>query len=99
MTDFTTKAALHIVPVTEIVIFHAQITTSGAELVNHLWKLSKSHLLHLSGENMMQFLSARAVFINLRNIAHNEANKSDIGKVNIKSFVRNLWTCDCLRCQ
>ena len=51
--------------------------TSGAEPVNHLWESSKSRAQYLSGENIMPFLSARSVFINLRTISRKKKNKSD----------------------
>ena len=42
--------------------------TSVAESLINQWNFSKPHVRYLSEDNMMAFLSVRAVFINLRNI-------------------------------
>ncbi len=40
--------------------------TSGAESINQLWTFSKSHLRFLRPENVVPFLTARSIFLNIR---------------------------------
>ncbi len=52
--------------------------TSGDESINQLWKFSKSHLHFLQPENLMLFLIARSVFLNVRCEVRRSTKKQDI---------------------
>jgi len=72
--------------------------TSGAEAINHVWNFSKSHLRFLRPDNMMPFLAARAVFVNIRASIREFNGKTDINAKQFRYFVRNKWPCTCKRC-
>jgi len=73
--------------------------TSGAEAVNHLWNFSKAHLRFLRPDNMMPFLAARAVFLNVRASIREARGRSDISSNDFRKYVQEKWACTCSRCQ
>ena len=72
--------------------------TSGAESVNQLWTFSNTYMRLLSPDNVMPFLAARAIFINVTACIRDSAGKSDITTKQFRDFVRNKWSCTCDRC-
>ena len=76
----------------------ANHATSAAESINHLWSFSKSHLRFLHPENLMPFIAARAVFINVRSNLRQELRKSEISVSSFIACVRQKWKCSCRRC-
>lgn len=72
--------------------------SSGAESINHLWNFSKSHLRFLRPDNVMPFLAARAVFVNVRAELRKQEGKSDINARDFRNFVQRNWECTCFRC-
>ena len=54
--------------------------SSSVESINHLWSLSKSHLRYLHSDNLMPFLTARAVFLNVRARCGEHVKKMDVDK-------------------
>jgi len=76
----------------------ADHATSGAEAMNHVWNFSKSHLRFLRADNMMPFLAARAVFVNIRAAIREFSGKADINAKQFRHFVRDKWDCTCSRC-
>ena len=73
-------------------------SSSSAEAINHLWNFSKSHLRFLKAENLMPFLAARAVFINVRTILREVDKKKEFKAKRFREFVQGLWQCTCYRC-
>ena len=72
--------------------------TSSAESINQLWTFSKSHLRFLGPENLMPFLTARSIFMNVRAYVREETGKSDITTKMLLKFFREKWNCTCARC-
>lgn len=52
--------------------------TSSVEAINQLWTFSKSHMRFLRPENLMPFLAARSVFLNVRSSVREATCKTDI---------------------
>ena len=77
----------------------AEHATSGAESINALWTFSKSHLRFLRPENLMPFIAARSVLLNLRCAVREAYRKSDIATQMILKFVSEKWDCTCARCE
>ncbi len=71
---------------------------SGAEAINHLWSFSKSHLSFLRPENVMPFLTARSVFIDLRAIVRRKEGNADVNAKMFRSTIREMWNCECINC-
>ena len=76
----------------------ADHATSGAESLNHLWVFSKSHLRFLHPDNVMPFLAARAVFLNVRSALRQSTGKTEINPKMFRDFVRKKYLCSCYRC-
>ena len=76
----------------------ADHAASGAESLNHLWNFSKSHLRFLRPDNLMPFLTARAVFLNVRTSILERTGKSDINLKQFREFRRIDRRCTCARC-
>ena len=72
--------------------------TSGAESINQLWTFSKSDLRFLQPSNLMPFIAARAVFLNVRSSVREMSRKCDICAQMALKFVREKWQCICPRC-
>ena len=73
--------------------------TSGAESINALCTFSMSHLRFLLPENLMQFIAARSVFLNVRCAVREAYRKRDITTQMILKFVTEKWDCTCARCE
>lgn len=71
--------------------------TSGAESINQLWTFSKSHLRFLRPENLMPFLTARSIFLNVRSRVRENTGKTDINTKMILDYVHKQWKCSCAR--
>jgi len=74
--------------------------SSGAESVNNLFSFSGSHIRFLRGANLVPFLSARAVFLNIRAKirAQKVKNKTDIDETEFRTFIDTRFTCECSGC-
>lgn len=72
--------------------------TSGAESLNNLWTFSKSHLRFIGSDNLMLFLAARSVFLNIRASIREKTKKTDITTKQFTTFIRDYWKCNCSRC-
>lgn len=72
--------------------------SSGAESINRLWSMSKTHLRFLDPQNLMPFLAIRAAFINVRSMIRQKNRTSDIKESAFRKFVQSQWTCSCSRC-
>ena len=72
--------------------------TSGAESINQLWTFSKSHLRFLKPENLMPFIAARAIFLNVRANIRESSGKCDISSQMLVNFVKDRCSCTCDRC-
>jgi len=73
-------------------------SSSGAEAINHLWSFSKSHFRFLNAKNLMPFLAARSVFINVRALLRQEEGKTEIDVRTYRKFIHKKWKCSCHRC-
>ena len=65
--------------------------TSGAEAMNHVWNFSKHYLRFLRPDNLMPFLAARGIFVNIRAFVREETSNSDIKVKQFREFVRRRW--------
>lgn len=72
--------------------------TSGAECLNRQWSSSRNNIRFLSGDNLIPFLYARAVFINFRAHLRDEKNTQDIEDENVVEIGSRLMPCQCTRC-
>lgn len=72
--------------------------TSGAEAMNHLLNFSKSHPRFLRPDNLMLFLAAQPMLVNIRAFTRGETGKSDNKVKKFREFVRDKWKCKCKIC-
>ena len=72
---------------------------SGAESINQLWNLSKSNNRFLSQENLIPFVSLRAIFINIRSCIREYYRKADFDAYNYQEFMQQRWNCSCILCK
>ena len=71
-------------------------SSPSAEAINHLWTFSKSHLRFLRPENVMPFLTARSVFINLRAVIRRKKGKAELNAKIFRTTIREMWNCECI---
>lgn len=71
--------------------------TSAAESINYFWNFSKTHLRHMNPDNVMPFLAARAVMLNVRAFTRKSTGKSDINPKMFQEYVANSFACICSR--
>ncbi len=64
-------------------------SSSGAESINYLWNFSKSHLRFLKPENLIPFLAARSVFMNVRANLRQEDKNADISVDRSRNYLQN----------
>ena len=74
------------------------LLTSGAEALNRQWAASRNNIRYLSGDNLVPFLYARSVFINLRAHLRDRENVVDVEDENIIELALNLIPCSCSKC-
>lgn len=72
--------------------------TSSAEAINRLWKNSRNHVRYLAGRNLMPFVFARSIFINLRAKLKETDSLKEVADKSIYSLADELMPCNCLRC-
>ena len=77
----------------------SDLLTSGAESLNRQWSVSRSNIRFLSGQNLIPFLYARAIFINLRAHLRDERKAQDIEDQNVINIASKLMPCKCSRCK
>ena len=73
-------------------------SSSSTEAINHLWTFSKSDLRFLRPENVISFLTARFVFVNLRATIRRKKGKADINAKMFRTTIREMWNCECINC-
>lgn len=71
--------------------------TSGAEALNRRWAASKNHIRYLAGDNLVPFLYARALFLNLRARVREKKKASDIEDFDINGILNEELPCRCER--
>ena len=67
--------------------------SSEAEAINHLWSFSKSDLRFLTPKNLTPFLTARAVFINIRASMRRKERRTDIDAKLLQRTIQSMWAC------
>ena len=73
--------------------------TSSAETLNGLWSKCKNHIRFLRGDNLVPFIFARALYINVKSMARKELDVSDLEDVNLLQLVNNKIPCFCDLCK
>ncbi len=68
--------------------------SSGAESVNNLFAFSRSHIRFLRESNLITFLAARSVFLNVRAkiMASKGKNGADIDEIEFRLFISQNFT-------
>ncbi len=72
--------------------------TSGAEATNARWATSRSHIRFLDGSNLIPFIIAKSIFINLRAHCKEKLNVWDVEDTDIAEFGRRVLPWKCIRC-
>ncbi len=72
--------------------------TSSAEAVNSTWATSRNHIRFLDGTNLMPFIIAKSVFINLRAMFREAKNVCDVEDGSLFEFGNSILKCQCRRC-
>lgn len=72
-------------------------STSGAESTNSLRNMSKTHVRFLSVENMIPFLAAKVVFMNIREKLWETTKNLEINMSRFREFIKEQWKCSCHR--
>ncbi len=73
--------------------------TSGAESLNSRWASSRSHIRFLNSDNLMPFLTSKAIFINLRAMMRQKQGITDTEDSNLVAFGGSVLICNCERCK
>ncbi len=74
--------------------------SSGAESANNLFAFSKSHIRILTGSNLIPFLAAASVFLNVRAkiTAVKGKNSANVDEEEFRYFLSQNFICDCIGC-
>lgn len=62
------------------------MATSGAESLNRTFASSREHIRFLSGQNLMPFLFAKAIFVNMRARLRDSTGRQDVEGANLILF-------------
>ena len=73
-------------------------STCGAESINYLFCLSKSHLRYLHPDNLMMFRYIRSAFKNVRATIRYMEGKLDFTVKCFREQAREKWPSKCSRC-
>lgn len=74
------------------------LQTSGAEALNRRWAASRNSIRYLTGDNLVPFLYARAIFLNLRARARTRFGVQDVEDADINGMLDEILPCACRRC-
>ena len=75
-----------------------RLATSGAEALNSRLAVSRNHIRFLSGRNLVPFLMAKVIFLNLRAMIRRRVGRSDIEDVYVNMHAKDMIKCTCERC-
>lgn len=71
--------------------------TSVAESLNRKWARSRNHSRYLHGDNIIPFLLARSIFLNLRALARDAHGKGDLEDCDVLKLYDTVLPCTCSR--
>lgn len=72
--------------------------TSSAESINAQWATSRSHIRFLSGDNIVPFITVRAMFLNVKAYMREYHRTQDIDEYHLPDFIRDKFPCRCIGC-
>lgn len=74
------------------------LQTSGAESLNRRFAASRNHIRYLAGDNLVPFIYAKTVFLNLRTRARQNFDTEDIEDIDVNALFDEIVPCRCVRC-
>lgn len=71
--------------------------TSGAEAQKKQWAVSRNHVRCFSGRNLVRFIQARYVMLNVRARIRSKCNNEDAEAVDLNATFEAIIPCSCQR--